>query len=163
MCPDWESNQWLFGSQARTQSTEPHQPGWNTLSMVCFMALSVVCVGECSVCCECVLCPLNGVVCKCQLSAVVWECCSSVYSRIQLFISLLILDPDFSTERRVWKYANVIMDVSSNFSSIKFYFVSLKICWWIAYTFRIIWLLGELTLLSLCTIPRLSLIQFLAW
>ena len=27
MCPDWESNQWPFGSQARTQSTEPHQPG----------------------------------------------------------------------------------------------------------------------------------------
>ena len=27
MCPDWESNQWLFGSQAGTQPTEPHQPG----------------------------------------------------------------------------------------------------------------------------------------
>ena len=27
MCPDWESNQWLFGSQADTQSTKPHQPG----------------------------------------------------------------------------------------------------------------------------------------
>ena len=27
MCPDWESNQWPFGSQASTQSTEPHQPG----------------------------------------------------------------------------------------------------------------------------------------
>ena len=26
-CPDWELNQWLFGSQASTQSTEPHQPG----------------------------------------------------------------------------------------------------------------------------------------
>ena len=26
-CPDWESNQWPFGSQAGTQSTEPHQPG----------------------------------------------------------------------------------------------------------------------------------------
>ena len=25
MCPDWESNQRPFGSQARTQSTEPHQ------------------------------------------------------------------------------------------------------------------------------------------
>ena len=23
MCPDWESNQWPFGSQAGTQSTEP--------------------------------------------------------------------------------------------------------------------------------------------
>ena len=27
MCPDWESNQRLFGSQAGTQSTQPHQPG----------------------------------------------------------------------------------------------------------------------------------------
>ena len=27
MCPDWESNQRPFGSQAHTQSTELHQPG----------------------------------------------------------------------------------------------------------------------------------------
>ena len=27
MCPDWESNQRPFGSQAGTQSTKPHQPG----------------------------------------------------------------------------------------------------------------------------------------
>ena len=27
MCPDWESNQQPFGSQAGTQSTELHQPG----------------------------------------------------------------------------------------------------------------------------------------
>ena len=27
MCPDWESNWQLFGSQAGTQSTELHQPG----------------------------------------------------------------------------------------------------------------------------------------
>ena len=27
MCPEWESNQWPFGSQAGTQATEPHQPG----------------------------------------------------------------------------------------------------------------------------------------
>ena len=27
MCPDWELNQWLFGSQAVAQSTEPRQPG----------------------------------------------------------------------------------------------------------------------------------------
>ena len=26
MCPDWESNRRPFGSQAGTQSTEPHQP-----------------------------------------------------------------------------------------------------------------------------------------
>ena len=26
MCPDWESNQQLYGSQASAQSTEPHQP-----------------------------------------------------------------------------------------------------------------------------------------
>ena len=34
MCPDWESNQWPFGLQASTQSTEPHQPG---LFFVCFI------------------------------------------------------------------------------------------------------------------------------
>ena len=27
ICPDWESNWRPFGSQAGTQSTEPHQPG----------------------------------------------------------------------------------------------------------------------------------------
>ena len=27
MCPAWESNQQPFGSQASTQSPEPHQPG----------------------------------------------------------------------------------------------------------------------------------------
>ena len=27
MCPDWESNQQPFVSQAGAQSTEPHQPG----------------------------------------------------------------------------------------------------------------------------------------
>ena len=27
MCPDWELNQWPFGSQIGTPSTEPHQPG----------------------------------------------------------------------------------------------------------------------------------------
>ena len=27
MCPLWESNPQPFGSQASTQSTEPHQPG----------------------------------------------------------------------------------------------------------------------------------------
>ena len=26
MCPDWELNQQPFGSQASTQSTEPHKP-----------------------------------------------------------------------------------------------------------------------------------------
>ena len=26
MCPDWETSQGPFGSQASTQSTEPHQP-----------------------------------------------------------------------------------------------------------------------------------------
>ena len=27
MCPDWELNQWPFGLQTGTQSTEPYQPG----------------------------------------------------------------------------------------------------------------------------------------
>ena len=33
MCPDWESNQQPFGSQAGTQSTEPHQPRLNFCSV----------------------------------------------------------------------------------------------------------------------------------
>ena len=28
MCPDWESNQRPFGTQACAQSTESHQAGW---------------------------------------------------------------------------------------------------------------------------------------
>ena len=31
ICPDWESNQRPFGSQAGTQSTEPRQPGLSTV------------------------------------------------------------------------------------------------------------------------------------
>ena len=31
MCPDWDSNQWPFGSQAHTQSTKLHQPGGNSI------------------------------------------------------------------------------------------------------------------------------------
>ena len=31
MCPDWESNWGPFGSQAGTQSTEPHWPGRNII------------------------------------------------------------------------------------------------------------------------------------
>ena len=32
ICPDWELNLWHFGSQARAQSTELHQPGPKFLS-----------------------------------------------------------------------------------------------------------------------------------
>ena len=31
MCPEWESYQQPFSSQASTQSTEPHQPGQEDL------------------------------------------------------------------------------------------------------------------------------------
>ena len=34
MCPDWESNLRPLGSQAGTQSTEPHQPGIITIPLV---------------------------------------------------------------------------------------------------------------------------------
>ena len=34
MCPDWESNQGPFGLQADTQSTELHQPGLFSLSII---------------------------------------------------------------------------------------------------------------------------------
>ena len=39
MCPDQESNWWLFGSQASTQSTEPHQPGLSSFVCVCVFCL----------------------------------------------------------------------------------------------------------------------------
>ena len=41
MCPDWESNQRPFDSQASAQSTEPHQPG---LSELIFIKLTLRCV-----------------------------------------------------------------------------------------------------------------------
>ena len=34
MCPDWELNLLPFGLQASTQSTEPHQPGLEVLSLI---------------------------------------------------------------------------------------------------------------------------------
>ena len=40
MCPDWELNQRPLGSQADTQSTEPHQPGHGPFS-ICDSYLSV--------------------------------------------------------------------------------------------------------------------------
>ena len=46
MWPDWESNQQTFGSQACTQSTEPHQPG---LQMTIFIQLSFCIVGSISI------------------------------------------------------------------------------------------------------------------
>ena len=39
MCPDWELNWRLFGSQASTQSTEPHQPGLVTFRAFVFSEL----------------------------------------------------------------------------------------------------------------------------
>ena len=35
MCPDWEWNQWPFGSQARAESAEPHQPGKKLILYCC--------------------------------------------------------------------------------------------------------------------------------
>ena len=34
MCPEWESNWRPFGSQAGTQSTEPHQPGLSSITFL---------------------------------------------------------------------------------------------------------------------------------
>ena len=42
MCPDWESNQRLFGSQASTESTEPHQPGLFILALYMFSIVETV-------------------------------------------------------------------------------------------------------------------------
>ena len=43
MCPDWESNQQPFGSQAHAQSTELHQPGPLLLLL---MSLIKIIVGD---------------------------------------------------------------------------------------------------------------------
>ena len=37
MCPHWGLNQQPFGSQASTQSTGPHQPGWNFFFTIMLM------------------------------------------------------------------------------------------------------------------------------
>ena len=36
-CPDWDSNQWPFSSQAGAQSTEPIQPGLNSVVLNAFV------------------------------------------------------------------------------------------------------------------------------
>ena len=36
MCPDWELNQWHFGSQVHVQTTGPHQPGPGMHFLTCF-------------------------------------------------------------------------------------------------------------------------------
>ena len=45
MCPDWKWNQWPFGSQAGTQSTQSHQPG---LTKYFLIPKSQLCAGHCS-------------------------------------------------------------------------------------------------------------------
>ena len=37
ICADWESNQRPFGSQAGTQSPEPHQPGQGRVFFICLL------------------------------------------------------------------------------------------------------------------------------
>ena len=44
MCPDWELNQQPFGSQASTQSTEPHQPGLGWYIFLIFVEYVLVVV-----------------------------------------------------------------------------------------------------------------------
>ena len=39
MCPDWESNQQPFGSQASAKSTEPHQPGHSIMDYIPYAVL----------------------------------------------------------------------------------------------------------------------------
>ena len=41
-CADWESNEQPFGSQAGTQSTEPHQPGLLTVILCCVSMVVVL-------------------------------------------------------------------------------------------------------------------------
>ena len=43
---DWELNQWPFGFQARTQSTEPHQPGQEVFNFLCELLFPNLSNGE---------------------------------------------------------------------------------------------------------------------
>ena len=43
MCPDWESNQRPFSSQASAQSTEPHQPGQIYIFFLTFPHRAQIC------------------------------------------------------------------------------------------------------------------------
>ena len=40
MCPDWELNRRPFGFQAGAQSTEPHQPGGDTIENIILKLLN---------------------------------------------------------------------------------------------------------------------------
>ena len=40
MCPDWESNQRFFGSQAHIQSSELYQSGWKFILFLSFVPSS---------------------------------------------------------------------------------------------------------------------------
>ena len=44
MCPDWESNQQPFGSQAHAQSIEPHQPGLVYIFVWVYMLCTESCI-----------------------------------------------------------------------------------------------------------------------
>ena len=46
MCPVWESNQRPFGSQAATQSNEPHQPGLKVYIYIFMSLLRIVAVAS---------------------------------------------------------------------------------------------------------------------
>ena len=63
MCPDWESNRLLFGSQACTQSIELHQPGM----------------------CVCVFCYLNYIVSFWRTGTIHWNV---LFSKINCFCPL---------------------------------------------------------------------------
>ena len=54
MCLDWELNQRPFGSQARTQSSEPHQPGLFILIIEPVFSEKYLCCFCCHVCFLCV-------------------------------------------------------------------------------------------------------------
>ena len=42
MCPDWESNQRPFGSQAGNQSIEPHQSGLSTILLLVLLIIATL-------------------------------------------------------------------------------------------------------------------------
>ena len=72
LCPDWELNQWPFCLQAGVQSSEPHQPGLDSLD---FKILSIYCVPGSGPGCV-----MDGVSTRLTLSEMVWNHPSSASS-----------------------------------------------------------------------------------
>ena len=99
ICPDWESNQRLFGSQAGAQSTEPHQPGPDLL----FSNLSVLFVEP--------YIDLDTVQCMCMYSCACMCVCIGLKYMWQNWLFLFVLYLEVFQEKDSYEgYSKVSSD-----------------------------------------------------